>query len=82
MNRSIRGVALVAGLMFLALLINATVSYLARSEFLLNYPSNNRVRDEQFGSPRGPILVGNTPVVQNVPTNNEEIGRASCRERV
>lgn len=69
MNRSIRGVALVAGLMFLALLINVTVSYLARSEFLLNYPSNNRVRDEQFGSPRGPILVGNTPVVQNVPTN-------------
>lgn len=69
MNRSIRGVAVVVGLMFLALLVNVTASYLVRTDELTNHPRNTRVQDEQFGGPRGPIFAGNTPIVQNVPTD-------------
>lgn len=68
MNRSIRGVAVVVGLMFLALLANSTISYLVRTDALLNDTRNTRVRDEQFGGPRGPILAANTPVAENVET--------------
>lgn len=70
MNRSIRGVALVVGLMFLALLVNVTGSYLLRNDELLNHPRNTRVQDEQFGGPRGAIIAGNTPIAQNVPTDS------------
>ncbi len=68
MNKSIRGVWLVVGLMFLALLVNATLGYALRTESLVNDPRNTRVRDEQFGGQRGPILAANTPIAQNVAT--------------
>lgn len=68
MNRSIRGVALFAGLMFLALMLNATVGYWARTDSLVDDPRNVRVRDAQFGGARGPILASNTPIAQNVET--------------
>lgn len=68
MNRSIRGVAMVVGLMFLALLVNATAGYVTRSDDLVNDPRNTRVRDEQFGGARGPIFAGNTAIVENVAT--------------
>lgn len=68
MNRSIRGVAAVVGLMFMALLINATLGYALRTDSLVNDARNNRVRDAQFGGPRGAILAANTPIVSNVET--------------
>ena len=68
MNKSIRGVALFVGVMFLALLINATASYWIHTDDLVNDARNTRVRDEEFGGPRGPILAANTPIVQSVPT--------------
>lgn len=70
MNKSIRGVAMLVGLMFIALLVNVTVSYWVRTDDLVNDPRNTRVRDEQFGGPRGPILAANTPIVQNVETGS------------
>lgn len=69
MNRSIRGVAVVVLLMFLALMANITIGYMTRTDELINDPRNSRVRDEQFGAERGPILVGNTPIVSNVATD-------------
>lgn len=70
MNRSIRGVAMVAIVMFLALMLNVTISYYVRTDDLLNDPRNVRVRDEQFGGPRGPILAANTPVAESVETGS------------
>jgi peptidoglycan glycosyltransferase len=67
-NKSIRGVAMVVVLMFLALLVNISVSYMVRTDDLLEDPRNTRVRDEQFGGLRGPILAANTPIVFNVET--------------
>ena len=64
MNRSIRRVGVVAALMFFALLVNLTASYLLRGPGLLSDPANARVLQEQFDQPRGAILVGNTAVVQ------------------
>ena len=68
MNKSIRGVAVVTILMFLALLVNATAGYWIRTDELTNDPRNTRVQDEQFGAPRGPILAANTPVASSVET--------------
>ena len=50
MNKSIRGVAVVTILMFLALLVNATAGYWIRTDELTNDPRNTRVQDEQFGA--------------------------------
>ncbi len=70
MNKSIRGVAIFVGVMFLALLVNATAGYWIRTDDLVNDPRNTRVRDEEFGGPRGPILAANTPIVQSVETGS------------
>jgi len=56
-----------AGILILALLVNSTASYLFRSETLNNHPQNRRVREAQFGQPRGAILVGNTAIVTTKP---------------
>ncbi len=63
MNRPIRHVAVVAAIMFFALLANVTYIGLVRSPALLNDPQNRRVRDAQFTQSRGDILVGNTAIV-------------------
>lgn len=63
MNGPIRRVAVVVMLMFLALMVNASFSYLFRTESLASDPANRRVRDAEFGTDRGDILVGNTPIV-------------------
>ena len=68
MNRPIRLVSIFTALLFAALLINITVNYVARTDDLLADSRNVRVRDAQFGAPRGPILAANTPIVSNVET--------------
>ena len=45
MNKSLRGVSLIAAIMFLALLVNATFNYGFRSKGLNDAPSNRRVTD-------------------------------------
>jgi peptidoglycan glycosyltransferase len=57
--------------MFFALLINITGSYLFRSAELVNSPLNQRVLQEQFGWPRGPLMAGNTPIVDSIPVDSE-----------
>lgn len=62
MNRPIRRLGVVAMLMFLALLVNISVGYVARTDSLNSDPLNRRVTDSQFAQDRGAILAGNTPI--------------------
>ncbi|MDU5420300.1 MAG: penicillin-binding transpeptidase domain-containing protein, partial [Cutibacterium avidum] len=62
MNKQIRGVSLLAGLMFLALMANLTGSAIFRQASLNNDPRNVRVRDAEFSQNRGDILVGSMPI--------------------
>lgn len=66
MNRPIRRVAVVAALMFFALLINASYLAVFRADDLNAEPRNRRTRDAEFATERGAILVGNTPIAQTV----------------
>jgi len=71
MNRAIRHVGVVAGLLIFALLLNGTLSYLLRSNSLNNNPANQRVLQAQFAQPRGAILAGNTPIAQSAPATGD-----------
>lgn len=64
MNRPIRRVAVVAAIMFFALLANASYMAVFRADGLQADPRNRRARDAEFATERGAILVGNTPVAQ------------------
>ncbi|WP_040162312.1 peptidoglycan D,D-transpeptidase FtsI family protein [Nigerium massiliense] len=70
MNGPIRKVSVVVMIMFLALMLNSSYAYVFRTDALTNDPNNRRVRDAQFGTDRGDILVGNTPVVTSKPSND------------
>lgn len=69
MNKPIRHVAVLAAIMFFALLANVTYAGIVRSPGLLNDPQNRRVRDAQFAQNRGAILVGNTPIASSEPSS-------------
>lgn len=62
MNRPIRHVAGFVGLLFIALLANITVNNVVRTEDLTNDVHNRRVRDAEFYSYRGDIMVGATAI--------------------
>lgn len=65
MNRPIRKVAVLAAVMFFAMLANITYLELGRAESLNQNPANRRVMDAEYARPRGAILVGNTPIAQS-----------------
>ncbi|GAA1394025.1 peptidoglycan D,D-transpeptidase FtsI family protein [Luteococcus peritonei] len=67
MNRPIRRVAVVAALMVLALLANASYLAVFRADDLNADPRNRRTRDAEFATHRGAILVGNSPIAQTSP---------------
>lgn len=67
MNRPIRRVAIIAAIMFAALLINATYIDVFRSPGMATDTRNRRVRDAEYARERGAILVGNTPVAITKP---------------
>ena len=70
MNRPIRRVAVVAALMFLALLVNASFLTVVRGDDLNANARNRRARDAEFAMNRGAILVGNTPVARTTATSS------------
>ena len=70
MNGPIRRVSVVIMLMFLALMVNASYAYVFRTQSLNSDPANRRVRDAEFGTDRGDILVGNTPIVTSTPVDD------------
>ena len=71
MNRQIRAVSLLAGLMFLALMVNLTGSAMFRQARLNNDPHNVRVRDAEFSQNRGNILVGSKPIATTTSSNGK-----------
>lgn len=71
MNRSIRAVSIVVGLMFLALMANITITYFVRTDDLLGDSRNVRVRDERFGHQRGPILASNSAIADSVAADSQ-----------
>ena len=62
MNRQIRHLAVVAGVMILALLANASVMGIIRQPGLDRDPRNRRSQDWEFGQNRGPIQVGDAQI--------------------
>lgn len=71
MNRAIRRLAVVAIILMLALLANATYIHAFRADELNGRNDNRRTRDEQFSVNRGPILVAGQPVAQSKPSNDK-----------
>lgn len=62
MNNPLRKVSIFVALMMAALLVNVTWISVVRTDDLNAEPRNRRVRDAEFASDRGAILVGNTPI--------------------
>lgn len=70
MNGAIRKVSVVILVMFLALMVNSTYSYVFRAPELNQDSRNRRVTDAEFGTDRGDILVGNTAVATTKPVDD------------
>ncbi len=67
MNGPLRKVSIFVALMMAALLVNVTWISVVRTDELNADPRNRRVRDAEFASDRGAILVGNTPIAVTNP---------------
>ncbi len=68
MNTPLRKVSVFVALMMAALLLNITWLAVVRADDLNADPRNRRVRDAEFASNRGAILVGNTPIAITNPS--------------
>jgi len=71
MNRSIRVMATVCIVMFLALLVNANYVQFLNADELNARADNRRVLNEEFSRERGSILVASDPVARSVPSDDE-----------
>lgn len=69
MNGPIRRLAVVAALMFFALLANLTWLSVARPDSLNDDPRNRRTREAEFAQDRGAIMVGNAPIASTKETS-------------
>ncbi len=67
MNASIRRTAVVASVLFLALLVNISVVQLWRQSSLSADNRNRRVLDAEFAQNRGAILAGDTQIATTTP---------------
>lgn len=71
MNKPLRTVAVLCGVLFAALLLNVTyLQYVATGKYD-NDARNRRVVDEQYSRDRGAILVGRTPIAESVPSHDQ-----------
>ena len=71
MNRPIRVLAVFCGVLFLALLLNATYVQFIDANDLNSTSGNRRVVDEEFARERGPILVGEDRVARSMSSKDE-----------
>lgn len=67
MNGPLRNVSIFVAIMMAALLVNITWISVVRTGDLNADSRNRRVRDAEFASNRGAILVGNTPIAITTP---------------
>lgn len=70
MSRPIRRIALVLGLMLVALVVNVTVIQVVLAGDYRDRPGNQRILLEEYDRERGPILVGANPVARSVETGD------------
>ncbi|HET7725540.1 MAG TPA: penicillin-binding protein 2 [Propionibacteriaceae bacterium] len=70
MNASIRRTAVVASILFLALLVNVSVVQLWRQSSLSADDRNRRVLDAEFAQNRGAILAGDTQIATTSPVKD------------
>lgn len=70
MNASIRRTAVVASILFLALLVNVSIVQLWRQSSLSADNRNRRVLDAEFAQNRGAILAGDTQIATTTPTKD------------
>lgn len=70
MNRQIRRIGVVFGILMLALLANVTYIQVIQAGDYRDRPGNQRVLLAEYDRERGPILVGNNPVARSVETGN------------
>ena len=70
MNASIRRTAMVASVLFLALLVNVSIVQLWRQSSLSADNRNRRVLDSEFAQNRGAILAGDTQIATTTPVKD------------
>lgn len=70
MNRPIRRIALVLGLLLVALLVNITIIQVVLAGDYRDRPGNQRVLLEEYNRERGPILVGPNPAARSKETGD------------
>lgn len=70
MAKPIRLIALLLGVLLIALLVNVTVIQVVLAGDYRDRPGNQRVLLEEYDRERGPILVGADPVARSVETGN------------
>ncbi|WP_278235918.1 penicillin-binding protein 2 [Isoptericola sp. AK164] len=71
MNTTARRLASIVMVMFLALLVSTTWIQFFAADSLNSDPRNARTLYEQFGTDRGPIVVGGEAVADSVPVDDE-----------
>ncbi|PFG41437.1 cell elongation-specific peptidoglycan D,D-transpeptidase [Isoptericola jiangsuensis] len=71
MNTTTRRLASIVMVMFLALLVSTTWIQFFRADDLNSDPRNARALYEQFGTDRGPIVVGGEAIASSVPVDDE-----------
>lgn len=71
MNKPIRTISIFCMLLFLSLMLNATVLQYVRASGFNDDPRNRRVLDAAFSRERGSIVVGQDAVARSVPSGDE-----------
>lgn len=71
MNQAIRNIWGVAVAMFLVLLVAISVIQVLAADALKNNEFNSRQLYQEFGAPRGPILVDGEPIAESVPSSDD-----------
>jgi peptidoglycan glycosyltransferase len=70
MNRPIRTMSVLIGLLFLALLVNQTWLQSVGASSYNSDPRNRRVIDAEYSRQRGALLVGRTPIAESVKSDD------------
>ena len=71
MIRSIRRLAVVFGILMVAILGNLTYIQFVTAAQVRTQPGNSRVLLEEYSRQRGPILLGSTAIASSIPTNDQ-----------
>lgn len=71
MNRAIRRLGLLLGVLVIALMININIQQVFLANQTRDRPGNLRSTLDEYDRERGPILVGTDPVARSIPTDDQ-----------